>query len=83
MLHPGDFNTFRITSEEKRNLDRAASDLYETVRYAAEVHRHVRKFAQSLIKPGMELIGFCEKLEEKNRELVEEAGFAVRSFSLW
>nr|CCA27140.1 methionine aminopeptidase putative [Albugo laibachii Nc14] len=75
MSHPGDFNTYRITSEEKRNLDRAASDLYETLRYAAEVHRHVRKFAQSLIKPGMELIGFCEKLEEKNRELVEEAGF--------
>jgi methionyl aminopeptidase len=38
----------------------------------------VRKFAQSMIKPGIRLIDLCEQLENKNRELVEEAGFAVR-----
>lgn len=76
--HPGDFNTFRTTSEEKRALDRAQEDLYATVRHAAEVHRHVRKFAQSIIKPGVKLIDMCTQLENKNRELVVEAGFAVR-----
>lgn len=76
--HPGDFNTYRTTSEEKRALDRAAEDLYEKVRYASEVHRHVRKFAQTLIQPGVKLIDLCTQLENKNRELVEEAGFAVR-----
>jgi methionyl aminopeptidase len=75
--HPGDFNSFRTTSEEKRALDRAQEDLYETVRHAAEVHRHVRKFAQSLMKPGVKLIDMCTQLENKNRELVVEAGFAV------
>jgi methionyl aminopeptidase len=74
--HPGDFNTYRTTSEEKRALDRAGEDLYEKVRFASEVHRHVRKFAQGLIKPGVKLIDLCTQLENKNRELVEEAGFA-------
>jgi methionine aminopeptidase len=69
--HPGDFNTFRVTSEEKRALDRASSDVVETLREAAEVHRHVRKYAQSMIKPGMKLADFCEALENKNRELVK------------
>ncbi|TMW69286.1 hypothetical protein Poli38472_001442 [Pythium oligandrum] len=74
--HPGDFNTYRTTSAEKRALDREMEDLYSKVRYASEVHRHVRKFAQSIIKPGIRLIDMCEQLENKNRELVEEAGFA-------
>ncbi|TYZ62335.1 hypothetical protein PybrP1_000203 [[Pythium] brassicae (nom. inval.)] len=74
--HPGDFNTYRMASDEKRALDRASEDLYEQVRYASEVHRHVRKFAQGLIKPGVKLIDLCTQLENKNRELVEEAGFA-------
>ena len=74
--HPGDFNTYRITSEEKRDAERMLTDLYSSVRYASEVHRQVRKFAQSLIKPGIKLIDLCTALEEKNRELVSEAGFA-------
>ncbi|KAJ0394074.1 hypothetical protein P43SY_010113 [Pythium insidiosum] len=74
--HPGDFNTHRITSEELRARDRAEEDLYEKVRYASEVHRQVRKYAQSMMKPGIRLIDLCEQLEEKNRQLVEEAGFA-------
>lgn len=77
--HPGDFNTYRMASDEKRALERAEEDLYEKVRYASEVHRHVRKFAQGLIQPGVKLIDLCTQLENKNRELVEEAGFAVRS----
>ncbi|OQS02276.1 methionine aminopeptidase [Thraustotheca clavata] len=74
--HPGDFNTYRTTSEEKRALERENEALYDRMRYASEVHRQVRKFAQSIIKPGIRLIDMCEALENKNRELVEEAGFA-------
>ncbi|KAF0683963.1 Aste57867_24044 [Aphanomyces stellatus] len=75
-VHPGDFNTFRTTSEEKRAAERANEAFYDRVRYASEVHRQVRKYAQSLMKPGIRLIDLCELLENKNRELVEEAGFA-------
>eukprot|EP00594_Rhizosolenia_setigera_P016945 CAMPEP_0178954368 /NCGR_PEP_ID=MMETSP0789-20121207/8945_1 /TAXON_ID=3005 /ORGANISM="Rhizosolenia setigera, Strain CCMP 1694" /LENGTH=481 /DNA_ID=CAMNT_0020635749 /DNA_START=46 /DNA_END=1491 /DNA_ORIENTATION=- len=67
-------NTFRETDAEKRALDRMQSDLYQKVRQAAEVHRTVRKYAQSFIKPGIKLIDMCERLEEKNRELVQEKG---------
>lgn len=76
--HPGDFNTFRRISEEKRALDRAQGDLYETLRHTAEVHRQVRNFAQGLIKPGVKLIDLCTQLENKNRQLVVEAGLDVR-----
>jgi methionyl aminopeptidase len=72
--HPGDFNTFRITSEEKRAAERLEADLYDKVRMASEVHRQVRRYAQSFIEPGIKLIDMCERLENKNRELMEEAG---------
>jgi hypothetical protein len=41
------------------------------VRLAAEVHRQVRSYAQSIIKPGIKLADMCELLENKNRELVQ------------
>jgi len=50
------------------------SDLYESVRQASEVHRQVRHFAQSFIKPGIKLIDLCDKLEEMNRKLIKENG---------
>eukprot|EP01138_Halocafeteria_seosinensis_P009933 gb/GECG01010145.1/.p1 GENE.gb/GECG01010145.1/~~gb/GECG01010145.1/.p1 ORF type:complete len:309 (+),score=62.14 gb/GECG01010145.1/:1-927(+) len=72
--HPGDFNTFRITSEEKRHLERLESDIYETLRESSEVHRQVRQRAHSIVKPGARLIDVCEELENLNRQLVQENG---------
>jgi len=64
----------RITDAEKREMERLSADIYEDVRRAAECHRQVRKFAQSICKPGIRLIDLCEQLEEKNRKLVAENG---------
>ena len=50
------------------------TDLYDKVRHAAEVHKQVRHYAQSFIKPGIKLIDMCEQLEECNRRLVKENG---------
>jgi len=72
--HPGDFNRFRTTDAEKRALDRASEETYQSLRLASEVHRQVRAYAQSIVKPGMRLIDFCESLEEMNRRLVQENG---------
>ncbi|CAM9434281.1 unnamed protein product [Phaeothamnion confervicola] len=72
--HPGENNAHRISSEEKRALERMSAEMYDRVRQAAEVHREVRRWAQSFIKPGIRLIDMCEKIEEKNRELVQENG---------
>ncbi len=39
-----------------------------------QVHREVRRWSQSFIKPGIKLIDMCEMLENKNRELIGERG---------
>ena len=67
-------NAFRTTSEELKALERASEDLYSTVRHASEVHRQVRRWAQSWIEPGIKLSDMCERIEEKNRQLVQESG---------
>ena len=66
--------TYRQTSEEVRAMDRLQEDLYSKIRHASEVHRQVRSYAQSFIKPGIKLADMCERLENKNRELVVEHG---------
>jgi methionyl aminopeptidase len=70
--HPGD--TQRETSEECRARDRLQEDLVHKVRLGAEIHRQVRSYAQSIIQPGIELADMCTRLENKNRELVQEHG---------
>ena len=54
-------------------------DLYDKVRHASEVHRQVRHYAQSFIRPGIKLTDMCERLEECNRRLVKENGLQVTS----
>lgn len=73
--HPlPEINSYRETDAEKRAKDRLQEDLYNRVRHAAEVHRQVRSYAQSFIKPGIKLADMCEMLENKNRELIREDG---------
>ena len=73
-------STNRISSAEKKETEILFQRDYEALRRAAECHRQVRKWAQSYIKPGQQLIEICEKLEAKNLELIEanklEAGQA-------
>jgi len=72
--HPLESNTYRESSAEKRAHDRLQEDVYSKVRQAAEVHRQVRSYAQSFIKPGIKLTDMCQMLENKNRELIQEDG---------
>jgi len=67
-------NSYRTTSEEKRNMERLNEDLYKDVRLAAEVHRQTRKYANSYIKPGMLMTDICEGIENTVRKLIEENG---------
>eukprot|EP01032_Pedospumella_encystans_P011685 gene11685-13572_t len=64
----------RTSAEERREKERLNSTLYEDVRHASEVHRQVRHYAQSIIKPGIKLVDMCEQIEECNRRLVKENG---------
>ena len=72
--YEGPQHASRVGSEEKRHLERLNSDVLASLREAAEVHRHVRKYAQSIIKPGIRLADMCEAIEGTNRALVREAG---------
>lgn len=77
-FQPYGFKRFRNSEEEERAIARMeleeSSSYVSHVRHAAEVHRHVRKFAQSIIKPGIELVDMCTQLEDMNRKLVQERG---------
>jgi len=72
--HPLESNSHRISSEELRHNERLEANLYDKLRHASEVHRQVRHYAQSFIKPGIKLVDMCERLEETNRKLVQEHG---------
>ena len=52
-------------------MDRLLNIDYNKLRKAAECHRQVRKFSQSVIRPGRKLIEICEELEHNNRSLIE------------
>ncbi|KAI3926702.1 hypothetical protein MKW92_002653 [Papaver armeniacum] len=67
-------NLWRTTSEEKRELERLEKPVYNAVRQAAEVHRQVRKYMRSIIKPGILMIDMCETLENTVRKLISENG---------
>jgi methionyl aminopeptidase len=77
-FQPYGSNRFRTSEEEQRanarmQLEESSSYLTH-VRHAAEVHRQVRKYAQSIIQPGIALVDMCTQLEDMNRKLVEERG---------
>mmetsp|Transcript_17211 Transcript_17211/g.23775 ORF Transcript_17211/g.23775 Transcript_17211/m.23775 type:complete len:485 (+) Transcript_17211:45-1499(+) len=69
-----DSNLWRTTNEEKRELERLEANLYNDVRQASEVHREVRKYIQTIAKPGVRLFDMCETLEQCTRNLIEERG---------
>ncbi|KAJ1959920.1 Methionine aminopeptidase 2 [Dipsacomyces acuminosporus] len=70
-----DDNNYRTTSEEMRAKDRLCEKQVQDLRQAAEVHREVRRYAQQIIKPGMDLTTIAEAIENGTRTLVQEKGF--------
>eukprot|EP00010_Vexillifera_abyssalis_P009136 CAMPEP_0201546700 /NCGR_PEP_ID=MMETSP0173_2-20130828/3015_1 /ASSEMBLY_ACC=CAM_ASM_000268 /TAXON_ID=218659 /ORGANISM="Vexillifera sp., Strain DIVA3 564/2" /LENGTH=394 /DNA_ID=CAMNT_0047955449 /DNA_START=38 /DNA_END=1222 /DNA_ORIENTATION=- len=64
----------RLTDRSFFTKELMFNEMYQEIRLAAEVHRQVRAYAQSIIKPGIKLIDMCEKLENMNRKLIQENG---------
>lgn len=67
-------NSYRTTNKEKRHLDLMNADFVNDFRQAAEVHRQVRKYARSFIKPGMGLTEIAEAIENGTRHLTGHMG---------
>jgi len=75
---PTPSNAYRTTSAECRERERLESDLYNSVRKAAEVHRAVRRYMKRVAVPGVRLYDMCETLEGCVRRLIEEKGLEAR-----
>ncbi|KAF6722411.1 Methionine aminopeptidase 2 [Oryzias melastigma] len=65
---------WRMTSDEKRVMDKANEEMWNDFRQAAEAHKQVRKHVRSFLKPGMTMIEICERLEDCSRKLIKENG---------
>jgi methionyl aminopeptidase len=63
-----EYSNSRRTPEHEAREPLVESDLKE-IRQAAEMHRNVRKYAQSFIRPGMTMLDICQRLEKKTFEL--------------
>eukprot|EP00744_Colponema_vietnamica_P009240 GILI01013161.1.p1 GENE.GILI01013161.1~~GILI01013161.1.p1 ORF type:complete len:498 (-),score=111.75 GILI01013161.1:109-1533(-) len=72
--HPLEINSFRESSEEKRAAERLLENNYEDLRHAAEVHRQVRAYAHSFVKPGITLLQVADRIEKKLEELIGKDG---------
>lgn len=57
-----------------KEKDKIMDQQLKSLRKAAEVHRQCRRYCQTLIRPGIKLIDFCERLEDLNRFLISENG---------
>ena len=69
-----DDQRWRETAAEKREMDRLQFDMINEVREAAEVHRQVRAYMQTIAKPGILMTDLCEQLEGCVRKLIDERG---------
>ncbi|KAH7648596.1 methionine aminopeptidase [Cryptosporidium bovis] len=67
-------NSYRTSSQELKNIEENYVPDYSSLRRAAEVHKQVRKYMQSVVKPGIKLMDLCNTLEEKTKELVSADG---------
>ncbi len=74
-LYSQEWNLARVSSAEKRHLDRLMhDDVINVARHAAEVHRQVRVRMQQVMKPGMLLTEICDETETLIRQLVRADG---------
>jgi len=73
-IQPYEENLARTTGEEVRANDRMDEKFLSDYRQAAEVHRQVRKHAQSIIKPGKSLSVIAQEIEDGVRSLVGHQG---------
>ena len=67
-------NRSRETKEEQRLQKIDIAEIELSMRKAAEVHREVRSYAQSKIRPGMTYWDLCCDIEDKVRLLIGENG---------
>lgn len=72
-----DSNLQRTTAEEIRHLstlDNMNDEFLRDYRKAAEIHRQVRQYAQTIAKPGVSMSKLAQEIEDGVRALTEHQG---------
>ena len=67
-------NASRYTDPECVQKDDMINEKIFCLRRAAVVHRQVRKYAQSVIKPGMKMVDICKSIETTLDYICEKEG---------
>lgn len=67
-------NGWRSEDPEMKKKDFMLEERLFALRKAAEVHRQVRKYAQSIARPGVVLEDLCIKLEKALKYIIEAEG---------
>lgn len=76
--HPGQqLMGWREEGEERRAAEKLMEGQIEDLRQAAEVHRQVRKYALSKIKPGISMTDLCETIENGTRALLDASSLGL------
>ena len=70
---------WRSTSQEKKAAEALLEDQIEDLRQCAEVHRQVRKYTLSKIKPGMSMTDLCDTIENGTRALLDAKGMGLKA----
>ena len=65
-------NIWRSNSEEKKELEKYYKYKIESMRKAAECHKQIRKYAQTIIKPGIKLLDMVQKIENMLRFITNQ-----------
>ena len=70
----------RVSKTEERLANTDLHEIETSLRKAGEVHKEVRSYVQSKIRPGMRYWDICCDLEDKVRLLIGENGPSVSLF---
>ncbi len=65
--------SWRNSSAECKQKDNLWSERLMNLRKGAEVHRQVRKYAQSIARPGIKMIDMCQKIEATLRYIINDS----------
>lgn len=65
---------YRFKDESMIKKDSLQDEQIKCLRQSAEVHRQVRKYAQTIARPGIKLVDMCKNLETVLRNLIEAEG---------
>ena len=74
IMEYGQNDIWRSTDKEKIEQERLREYDIIALRKAAECHRQIRKFAQSVMKPGMKMVDICVQIENMLKFIINANG---------